>query len=105
MFSMKANVAVQNILRLVDREEEGASGEHAELAHYAPDPPAIKVSLGLVSAPRLSPYHCLWSGLQNKRVVDRNGDVASSLGGTPDMEAYGMWQLYGVETDAAGMHA
>ncbi|OSX62710.1 hypothetical protein POSPLADRAFT_1056076 [Postia placenta MAD-698-R-SB12] len=86
--AFQANVAVQNILRLVNREEEGASGEHAELAHYEPDPPAIKVSLGL-----------------NKRVVDRNGDVASSLGGTPAMEAYGMWQLYGVETDEAGMHA
>lgn len=54
--SFQAEVAAANILRLiefnekVDVDEEEEQEERAQLQHYVPGPPQIKVSLGLVSA-------------------------------------------------------
>ena len=45
----QGEVAARNILKLVRRREGVATAEDMKLEKYSPGPPAIKVSLGLVS--------------------------------------------------------
>ena len=45
----QGEVAARNILKLVRRREGAATAEDMKLEKYSPGPPAIKVSLGLVS--------------------------------------------------------
>ena len=45
----QGEVAARNIIKLVRRMEHTAGAEDWKLEKYSPGPPAIKVSLGLVS--------------------------------------------------------
>ncbi|GBE85966.1 iron uptake cluster protein [Sparassis latifolia] len=81
----QCEVAVRNIVKLIARSE-GREGDSA-LESYAPDPPAIKVSLGL-----------------DRGVYQMHGKIVTVAEAQVDMEAHRMWQMYGAETDEEGMH-
>ncbi|TEB25768.1 FAD/NAD(P)-binding domain-containing protein [Coprinellus micaceus] len=71
----QSEVAAKNILKLVKGSEE-------PLEHYAPGPPAIKVSLGLT-----------------RGVVQVGPEVTIKTDGVPDLHAPVMWPVYGIKVE------
>ncbi|KAH9841100.1 iron uptake cluster protein [Rhodofomes roseus] len=79
-----ADVAVKNILKLIEQSEQGGSGD-VELEKYVPGPlsKAIKISLGM----------------RKQLVQNDEGKAVTSMDGVEDLRAPSMWELYGVSTD------
>ncbi|RXK35489.1 hypothetical protein M231_07267 [Tremella mesenterica] len=76
----QADVAVRNILRLIQAEEKIEDIDSVELEKYVPGPRGIKVSLGM------------------KEVVFAVGEeVTVSNDGAEDLKALSMWPLFGAE--------
>lgn len=81
-----AEVAVKNILKLIERSEGGESQSGGlELDRYEPGPRSkgIKISLGM----------------RKQLLQNGEGQAVTSMDGVEDLRASSMWKLYGVSTD------
>ncbi|KAI0086027.1 hypothetical protein BDY19DRAFT_895578 [Irpex rosettiformis] len=82
----QADVAANNILKLVAAEHDGTPLDSVELEEYHPGEPAIKVSLGL-----------------HKSLYQVQGVVGTKTDVTEDLDAPLMWKMYGIEPTEEGM--
>lgn len=78
----QADVAAQNILRLIKAENENKKCVDYELQTYKPTPPAIKVSLGIQKAVRQT--------MDGQHLLIDNGTI--------DLNSSTMWTRRGLDT-------
>ncbi|KAG6812578.1 hypothetical protein H0H92_002046 [Tricholoma furcatifolium] len=90
----QGEVAARNILRLIKRSD-GASEEDEPLEQYIPGPPAIKVSLGLVSV-FVARLATLSRNPQGKAVFQSQGIIGRQDGAPDDLNAASMWPMFGI---------
>lgn len=93
LISSQADLAAKNIIKLVQ-------GGDRTLDEYKPGPPAIKVSLGLVSG---SLVDCLTPTLtmvlKTKSVYQVGPNIGVKTDGVDDLHASSIWPLFGIKVE------
>ena len=96
----QGELAAKNIVRLI--ENATSDGEAQALHEYTASPPAIKVSLGLVSSScTLAVFQRLMQHfLQTNGVYQVGPNIGLKTDGVPDLQAALIWPYFGIKVES-----